>query len=215
MAELDAEEAVAHVARGGLVAFPTETSWGLAADARSATAVDALCRFKGRAGKPLSVVIADGHTSGLIRDPSETFQRLSEALWPGPLTLVVSGGGELAPGVAGAGGTLGLRCSPHPDVRRLAQTAAQQGVGPLTATSLNRSGEPAVETRDAARELCAAGTGAVLLRGGECGGGPVSTVLDCTTSPPTVLREGAVSRATLESLLGPLRVAPTEPAPTS
>ncbi len=213
--ELDAEGAVAHVARGGLIAFPTETSWGLAADARSPEAVDSLRRFKARDDKPLSVLVEDGQAGRLLVPEAESkMDELAERFWPGPLTLVVGQAKGLAPGVAREDGSLGLRCSPHPDAMKLARAAAAQGVGPLTATSLNLSGEPATLTREAARALCAKRGGAVLLQGGECGGEAGSTVLDCTTDPPTVLREGALPRAQLEALLGPLGVAPTESTST-
>lgn len=213
-AELDLAAAARHLASGGLVAFPTESSWGLAADAASADAVASLLRFKGRDGhKPLSVLIEGAHALREIApEAPPAAQRLAEHFWPGPLTLVVASRGGLAPGVARGDGALGLRCSPHPDAASLAKEAAAQGLGPLTATSLNHSGEPAALDRRAAHGLCPAGGPVRVLAGGECGGAPASTVLDCTTTPPVLLRDGSLSRASLETLVGP--VADPTPGPT-
>ena len=204
--ELTVDEAVQHLAEGGLQAFPSETSWGLAVDARSETAVAALRAFKGRdAQQPLSVLIGDAKALGrLAPEAAVAARELAARFWPGPLTLVVPSTPGLAAGVARADGALGLRCSPHPDAIRLAQAAERRGLGPLTATSLNRSGASAVVSRDDAHALCAPDPRAAVLAGGECGRGTASSVLDCTSDPPTLLREGLLSLAELEAAIGPL-----------
>ncbi len=213
-AELELAAAARHLARGGLVAFPTESSWGLAADAASPEAVACLRRFKGRdADKPLSVLVGGPHgMDELAPEAPDAARLLAEHFWPGPLTLVVPGKGGLVPGVAREDGAIGLRCSPHPDAASLAQEAAARGFGPLTATSLNRSGESALTRRVDARAFCAEDESVVVLRGEECGGAPASTVLDCTTPVPLLLRAGALPRASLETLVGPL--ADPSPGPT-
>lgn len=149
--------AVAHVRAGGLLAFPTETVWGLGADARSEAALARLRRWKGRcAGQPVAVLVASAesaHTLGLPLPAAA--QRLAAAFWPGPLTLVVPAPPDrFAAGVARADGAVGLRCSSHPRTAALVAALERAGVGPLTATSLNRHGEPPVRTRTEALALC-------------------------------------------------------------
>jgi L-threonylcarbamoyladenylate synthase len=200
-APLAVEAALEHVAEGGLVAFPTETSWGLGADASSETALARLRAWKGRdAAKPISILVAgraDLARLGARLSPAAT--RLARAFWPGPLTLVVRCEAKLADGVAGPGGAVGLRCSPHPVAAALASLAAARGVGPLTATSLNRAAAPACRTRAEAADC--AGAEIRLVAGEDAGGGPPSSVVDATGAEPVVLREGAVSRAAIAAAL--------------
>ncbi|MDJ0866434.1 MAG: L-threonylcarbamoyladenylate synthase [Myxococcota bacterium] len=194
-AGLSLAQAVTWLRADGLVAFPTETVWGLGADAASEPAVAGLRAWKGReADRPMAVLV-DGVESarrlGARFDPAA--ERLARLHWPGPLTLVLPFHGRLARGVAREDGALGLRCSPHPLARRLSEQATAAGLGPLTATSLNRSGEPAAAGRDQAAALCGAPGGPQLLGGGpDCGGGEASTVVDCTGPAPKLLREGAL-----------------------
>jgi L-threonylcarbamoyladenylate synthase len=204
-AGLSTEAALERVARGGLVAFPTETSWGLGADARSDAALAKLRAWKGRdAAKPISILVAgaaDLARLGARLSPAASL--LARAFWPGPLTLVVRCEAKLADGVAGPGGAVGLRCSPHPVASALAALAARRGVGPLTATSLNRAGEPDCRTR-AEAEKCA-GAEIPLVAGADAGGGPPSSVVDATGEKPVVLREGAVSAAAIAAALAGAR----------
>ncbi len=202
-AELSAADAARHLAHGGLVAFPTETSWGLAADARSAPGLTALRDWKGREGdQPVSVLLeAPDALAELDVEMGAEAARLAARFWPGPLTLVLSTAGTFAPGVTAPDGGLGVRCSPHPDATALAAGIAAIGAGPVTATSLNRSGEPAATRRAEARRLCAAAPGPALLAGGECGGGPPSSVVDCSVRPPRILREAAISRDAIAAVI--------------
>ncbi|MAE94873.1 MAG: hypothetical protein CL910_09450 [Deltaproteobacteria bacterium] len=210
--ELGIERALRHLADDGLLAFPTETSWGLAANARSEAAVAALRAFKGRdADRPLSILVADaGALARHAPEAGDLARELAHRYWPGPLTLVVRAASEskgsraFAAGVARADGALGLRCSPHPDANELAQAAERMGLGPLTATSLNLSGARAVSSRADAHTLCAEAGRVAVLAGEECGRAAASTVLDCTTDPPSVLREGQLSRSELETAVGQL-----------
>ncbi len=149
--------AVAHARAGGLLAFPTETVWGLGADARSEAALARLRRWKGRrAEQPVSVLVASAESAQALGLPLHgAAQRLAAAFWPGPLTLVVPAPpGRFAAGVARADGAVGLRCSSHPRTAALVAALERAGVGPLTATSLNRHGEPPVRTRTEALALC-------------------------------------------------------------
>jgi L-threonylcarbamoyladenylate synthase len=199
---LTLEAALDRVAAGGLLGFPTETSWGLGADARSEDALARLRRFKGRdAEKPISLLVAGAaDLARLGAKLTPAAQRLAEAFWPGPLTLVVRCEAALARGVAGPGGAVGLRCSPHPVAARLAALAARRGIGPLTATSLNRSGERACDTRAEAEAL--AGAELALVAGADAGAAPASSVVDASGDEPIVLREGAVPRAAIAAALG-------------
>lgn len=197
-------QAVARLAAGGLVAYPTETAWGLGADASSSEALAALLRFKGRdAAKPISVLVEGPEAlERLGAELSPEARALVEAFWPGPLTLVVRLCAPLAPGVAAPGGGVGLRCSPHPVARELARLAAKEGIGPPTATSLNRSGEPAARTRAEAERCCGAGPGAPLpVAGADAGGAPESSVVDVTGPAPRLLREGAIPAARIRQAL--------------
>ncbi|MEN8160946.1 MAG: Sua5/YciO/YrdC/YwlC family protein, partial [Myxococcota bacterium] len=105
---------------------------------------------------------------------------------------------KLAAGVAGASGAVGLRCSPHPVAAGLARLARRRGVGPLTATSLNRSGEPDCRTRADAERI--AGAEIPLVDGSDAGGEPPSSVVDAT-GEAVVLREGALSRRAIARVL--------------
>lgn len=205
--------AAAHAAEGALLAYPTETVWGLGADARREGAVAALRRFKGReAAKPLSVLVTGPEAlAGLGARVPPWAGKLLEACWPGPLTVVLVCEARLAPGVAGPGGGVGLRCSTHPVAAALARAVEAAGTGPLTATSLNRAGDPPARTRDEAEAVCAGGPAAGgeagggmpwLVAGPDAGGGAPSTVVDATGPRPVVLREGAIAAADLFRLLG-------------
>lgn len=160
-AALALEDAAQRIRSGGLVAYPTETVWGLAADARSARAVAALRAWKGRdAEKPMSVLVSDyGALAALGAEATPLAARLAAKFWPGPLTLVVRCAHAFAPGIASPDGAVGFRCSPHPVARALAEAA-----GAITATSFNRSGDAPCATR-AEAERCA--DAAIALAQGE------------------------------------------------
>ena len=202
--EIGRDDAVAWIGGGGLVAFPTETVWGLAADARSEPAVERLRRFKGRADEaPLSILVTGLPALaplGLRVDAAA--RRLAEAFWPGPLTLVLACAGGFAAGVARADGALGVRCSPHPAAAALARGCERAGTGPVTATSCNESGTPPARTREEALRVCGADERLRVLAGGpDAGGGVASTVVDLTGPHPRVLRRGALSERALAPLL--------------
>jgi L-threonylcarbamoyladenylate synthase len=192
--------ALERIRAGGLVAYPTETVWGLGADACSDVAVAALRRWKGRVqDAPISVLVdAPAALDALGCGPQPAAARLAGAFWPGPLTLVLRCARRFATGVARGDGAVGLRCSSHPLASAFASALARAGVGPVTATSLNRSGEPAARDAARARALCAdASDPALLADGSDAGGAAESTVVDLTGPRPAVLRWGAVSRREL------------------
>lgn len=190
------EKAIAHLEKGGLAAYPTETLWGLGVDARSDAAIAALRAWKGeRAAKPFSVLVASRASLGALGVTlSPAAEELAESFWPGPLTLVLPSSTTFAAGVARDDGALGVRCSPHPVASALAAALEEHGVGPLTATSLNRSGDVPAATREAALVVCDGSPGAPELfapQDGEATGMAASSVIDLTGTRPELLRAGA------------------------
>lgn len=199
--------AVRWLGAGGLVAYPTETVWGLAAAADSAVGMARLFAWKRRAADSPVAILVDGAAGAeaLGCELGPTGRRLAAAHWPGPLTLVVPCRHAFAAGIARADGGVGLRASSHPLAAALARRAIREGVGPITATSLNRHGEPAARTRADAERLCAGAEAEAprLLEvdGAEAGGDAASTVVDVCGARPEVLRWGAISRDEVEPML--------------
>lgn len=199
--------AVEAVREQRVLAYPTETVYGLGADAASDVAVGRLAAWKGRdAAQPLSILVpaADALDALGLALPAPA-RRLAEAFWPGPLTLVLASRGRFARGVARGDGAVGVRCSSHPLAAALAAGLLAEGLT-ITSTSLNRSGEPPARTRaEAAEALRAAGAeGPVLVDDAtapEPGGVP-STVVDASGEEPRLLRAGAVAREALARALG-------------
>ena len=197
--------AVDHLRAGGLLAYPTETVWGLGADAGSAEAVAALRRWKGRDDdQPLSILVPDlAAAEALGFRASGAARALAARFWPGPLTLVLPApAGRFAAGVAGADGSVGLRCSPEPLAQALASAVQRAGAGPVTATSLNRSGEPPARSLADARALCEAHPGPRIVGPGGAGRGSCatpSTVVVCTGPGWKLLREGAIPVSALHA----------------
>lgn len=174
------------VARGGVLAIPTESSYGLGADPRNRIGVEAIYRIKEReAGKPLPVVVAGlEQLLDLGIDPGLPILEVLSACWPAPLTAVLPIARPL-PAAAGEA-TLAVRIPAHEGLRRL---LAALGHG-LTATSANRSGEAPILDPAAAAELLA-GSDAAVVDGGILPGGPPSTLVAIEASGPVVLRTGS------------------------
>jgi len=194
MSALSIAEAARRIRSGGLVAYPTETVWGLAADAHSTAAVAKLRAWKGRdARKPMAVLVTDYRALDVVgAETTPLAAQLAAEFWPGPLTLIVRCAGAFAPGIASEDGAVGFRCSPHPVASALARAA-----GAITATSFNRTGEPACATR-AEAERCAGGAIALVL-GEDAHAAAPSSVVDASGSAPRLLREGAISKRALEA----------------
>ncbi len=172
-------------AGGGIAAIPTETSYALAADPRSPAGVQRIFQAKGRdEGKPLLVLFATRRQlEGLgVNAPAAALERYFQ-IWPAPLTVVLPIREPIA--ASRGGSTLGVRL---PAARKL--RALLQAVGPLTGTSLNRSGSPPLEDPDAVEALFGRELN-VLVDGGKTPGGKPSTLVDATRDPPVVLRAGA------------------------
>jgi L-threonylcarbamoyladenylate synthase len=192
-------EAAAILRAGGIVAFPTETVYGLGADAFDAHAVNRIFEVKGRPpNNPLIVHIAEreavGEVAGSWPDAAE---RLSQRFWPGPLTLVVNRNPALPSIVTAGGPTVAVRMSSHPVASGLIRAAGF----PIAAPSANRSGEISPTTAEhVLRSL--GGRIDLILDAGPTQVGLESTVLDVSQSPPRLLRPGHVSRAEIEALIG-------------
>ncbi|HVN02150.1 MAG TPA: L-threonylcarbamoyladenylate synthase [Caulobacteraceae bacterium] len=204
------DAAVRALAAGELVIVPTETVYGLAADAANPTAVAKLYEAKGRPRfNPLIAHVTDVAMARGFAALDERAMRLAAACWPGPLTLVAP---IIAPQIvcdlARAGlETVAVRAPAH----RIAQGVIA-GLGrPIVAPSANRSGRPSPTTfADAVAETGAAA--AVALDGGDCAVGLESTVVSLLAGPPRLLRPGAVTRAEIERLIGPLAEAEADAA---
>ncbi|RAK60059.1 threonylcarbamoyl-AMP synthase [Phenylobacterium hankyongense] len=197
----DVARAAAALRAGGLVLLPTETVYGLAADAADARAVAAVYAAKGRPSfNPLIAHVADVAAARRIARFDERAERLAARFWPGPLTLVLPvADTEAVSDLARAGlDTVAVRAPAHP----LAHALLQAFGGPVVAPSANRSGRPSPTTfADAVEETGAAA--AVALDGGPCRIGLESTVV-ALLDEARLLRPGAITRAEIEALIGPL-----------
>ena len=181
-------DAAAVLAAGGVVAFPTETFYGLAVRALDGPLVRRLFALKGRPeSQPILVLVGDPAQIDGFATVTEPARALMARHWPGPLTLVLSAHASVPSELTAGTGTIGVRCSSHAVARALAAAAGD----PITAPSANRTGAPPPTT---AREVLDTFEGRIelVLDGGATPGGPASTVLDLTVEPPRVLREGAV-----------------------
>ena len=211
--EIPIAEAIARLAADGFVAYPTETVWGLGACADRPIAIERLMAWKRRStGAPLAVLVPSVDVALEIGcQINSRAQRLMEAFWPGPLTIVVPCRKRLATGVARSDGALGLRWSPHPLAHALALAVYDAGLGPLTSTSLNRTGESPATDQGEAAESIADSIGEdseddlrspllVSARGHDAGGSAPSSVVDCTDAVPKIVRVGAIERESLEEI---------------
>jgi L-threonylcarbamoyladenylate synthase len=183
---------------GGVVAFPTETYYGLAVDPFNQEALSRLFALKGRAGdKPVLLIIDHpSQLSTLVAEIPPPFPLLMERFWPGPLTLVFPGAPSLPGMLTGHRGTIGVRVSSHPVARQLVRAFGR----PLTATSANFSGQPAAVAASGVLEQLGPEVDAVL-DGGETPGGQGSTLLGYQEGKVCLLRAGVIPFAEIEAVL--------------
>lgn len=182
------ERAAGVLRAGGLVIYPTDTFYGLAADPRLAAAVVRVFAAKGRAaGQALPLVAATVEQARQVAALSETGERLARRFWPGPLTLVADVQAGLAEGVTGDAGSIAVRVPDHGVARGLAEALGFA----ITSTSANRSGTEAPRTADEASRALEGLVDLVLDAGPTLGGRP-STIIDPRGVPPRLLRAGAV-----------------------
>ncbi len=201
-------EAIAEAGRllreGRLVAFPTETVYGLGADAFNPLAVARIFEVKNRPTfDPIIVHIADvAQLADLVKEVPETAWRLIEKFWPGPLTLVLPKTGKVPDIVTAGLLTVAVRMPAHPVALALIRAAGR----PVAAPSANPFGYLSPTTAEHVRDQLD-GRVDLILDGGPCPVGVESTVLDLTADVPTVLRPGGLAVEDLERVIGPVRVA--------
>lgn len=198
---IDDPQALRHarqiLSSGGLVAFPTDTVYGVGALLDDPAAVERLFDAKDRPeDKPIPVLLADaGQLDRVAGAVGAEARALVERFWPGPLTVVVAGRSGLPQPVAPQG-TVGVRVPDHEFARRLLKVA-----GPMAATSANLSGNPSAVTAD---EVSAELSGRIdlILDGGRTPGGTASTVVDCSGDQLRILRVGPISAGEIQAALG-------------
>lgn len=202
--------AIAALDRGEVIGLPTETVYGLAADAENPEAVRRIYALKGRpADHPVIVHVADA--SGLDRygrEVPDCARRLAAAFWPGPLTLVVRRGPLVSDLVTGGQDTVGLRAPGHP-VAQAVLAALGRG---LAAPSANRFGH--VSPTTAAHVRAEFGSEVpIVIDGGECAVGIESTIVDVSMGQPRILRPGMIDRHRIEAIAGPIASGPSPDKP--
>lgn len=200
------EHAARVVADGRVIAFRTDTFYGLGADPLNPRALQAVNDLKGRDGKPILVLLGDrGDAARLLESTTHPYIYLAAKVWPAPLTLVAKARPELSELLTAGTGTVGVRLPADEDVRALVRACG----GALTATSANPAGLPAART---AQEV-AGYFGEKLdlvVDGGPSRSDLPSTVLDVSGGPPRLIREGAVSKELLARILDRMDETPVE-----
>jgi L-threonylcarbamoyladenylate synthase len=182
------------IARGGVIAFRTDTFYGLGADPFAAAVVVRIQELKGREeGKPILIVISDlDQVARFIEEPSSEFRRLSERFWPGPLTLIGTARAEVPDEITAGTGTIGIRLPDDEDVRSLVRACG----GALTGTSANPSLMAPASSAQQVADYFPAGLD-LIVNGGPARSDRPSTVVDVSGSEVRVLREGMISSAEL------------------
>ena len=192
------EEAATWIRTGGVVAIPTDTLYGLAADPFDGAAVARVFAVKGRsAERALPLIAADAAQIArhLGRLP-DLAQRLASHYWPGPLTLLMPAAPALAADVTGGTGRVGVRVPADPVARAICEAVGR----PITATSANISGQPATAAPDEVEHTLGSSID-LLVDTGRAPGGPPSTILDVTGTTPQLVREGALAWHDIERWL--------------
>jgi L-threonylcarbamoyladenylate synthase len=187
------------LAAGGVIAYPTETFYGLGADATNEKAIRKIYAIKGRNFKsPLAVIIDKTESLyPLVQEVPAAALKLIQEFWPGALTIVFRASDKILPVLIAGTGKIGVRVSSHPGARVIAQMLG----GPLTATSANLSG--AAECSAASEVLRQIGDKIdAVIDSGKTAGGKGSTIVDVTCNPPVILREGIISTKIIEKYVG-------------
>ncbi|PKN52066.1 MAG: threonylcarbamoyl-AMP synthase [Deltaproteobacteria bacterium HGW-Deltaproteobacteria-13] len=197
--EIILARAVEILAGGGIIAYPTETFYGLGADATNPKAIEKIFIVKGRDFKnPISLII--GHPDDiypLVKDIPESAKKLMAAFWPGALTIIFAASDKISPLLTAGTGKIGLRVSSHPIALRIVQKLKS----PLTATSANLSGAP--ECAEASEVIDQIGDKIdAIVDFGQTPGDKASTIIDVTCTPPVILREGTISKEVIVKNIG-------------
>ena len=189
--------------KGGLVAFPTETVYGLGGDALDETAAHRIYEAKGRpSDNPLIIHIADmEHLDKIVEEVPEAAHKLAEAFWPGPLTMIMNKSDAVPHGTTGGLDTVAIRMPSDP----IALELIRQGGGYVAAPSANTSGRPSPTTAQHVEEDLGEAI-EMIIDGGQVGIGLESTIVDFTEDVPVVLRPGYISLEMLQETLGDVRM---------
>ena len=194
-------QAAALLAAGELVAFPTETVYGLGARADDDAAVAKIFALKGRpSGHPLIVHVASRDEASRFATFSPLAERIVDAFWPGPVTVIVQRSPGVAEAAAAGQATIGLRCPAHPVAHALLVAAREAGVPGVAAPSANRFGR--ISPTTAAHVIDEFGADLFVLDGGPAQLGIESAIVDCSGDRPALLRPGVLTRERLEAALG-------------
>lgn len=186
------------VLQGGVIAYPTETFYGLGADATNEEALRKIFGIKGRNfSNPISVIIGERNDAySLISGSNSVAEKLMDAFWPGALTIVFRAAKNISPLLTAETGKIGIRLSSHEIARRVAQEIRR----PLTATSANMSGKPECVTANDVLVQVGDKIDAVI-DAGKTAGKNASTIIDTTCVPPIILCEGAISKKMIEEII--------------
>jgi L-threonylcarbamoyladenylate synthase len=194
---------VAALKRGDVIVFPTETVYGVGADALNSAAVEKVFQLKGRdAANPIPVLIADrGMLCTLVADIPPLAEKLIARFWPGPLTIIFPARDDIPRPLVNAAGGVGVRVSSQAIAGELIKALGR----PLTATSANPSGRPAARTAQEAKEYFS-GQIDIFVDGGKLTSQTGSTVVELLGDSLRIIRAGDVDRSQLETVLGPERI---------
>lgn len=196
------QQAADALCAGELLGLPTETVYGLAADASNENAVAKIFKAKGRpSNHPLIVHVASADQVNKFASEVPAFaQSLMNQFWPGPLTLILPRNEGMAAAAAGGQNSVGLRCPSHPVALQVLKACASKGVWGVAAPSANLFGR--VSPTSAAYVQSEFGEALLILDGGECDVGIESSIVDCTRGVPVLLRPGQISRTQIEQACG-------------
>ena len=213
MDEAAVDRAADALAAGELVAFPTETVYGLGARADDADAVARIFALKGRpSDHPLIVHLAEPSDAATFAATlSPLARRLMESFWPGPLTVIVKRATAMAGAAAGGQDTIGLRCPSHPVAHALLEAARRRGVPGVAAPSANRFGR--ISPTRAGHVVDEFGDALLVLDGGDCEIGIESSIVDCSGDTPVLLRPGQIPRDRIEAAAGATLAEPGDTSP--
>lgn len=202
MANSSIDSAALALKRGELVAFPTETVYGLGADACNDSGVAKIFVTKGRpSDHPLIVHVSNPSFVSHFASEVPTFaHKLIATFWPGPLTVILPRRPNVASAAAGGQNSIGLRCPSHPMALSLLRACEKLGVQGVAAPSANRFGRVSPTTAAHVRDEF--GADLLLLDGGDCAVGIESTIIDCTRGVPVLLRPGVLTQKELEAACG-------------
>ena len=192
--DADYAELTSLLQSGGVIAFPTDTAYGLGADPFNEAAIDRIFRLKGRAEtQPILLIVDSLAMAKSVSVPPRVFRETAAQFWPGPLTMILRAAKSLPPKVTAGTNTIGLRWPVAESATRLLKHFKR----PITATSANRSGRPSAITAEEVRAQFDESLDA-LIDGGTLPSRGGSTLLDLTVEPPVLLREGPVSFESLQ-----------------